>query len=141
MPDLIVIDGGKGQLSSAIKSLEKLGIKNQPIIAIAKKFEEIYFPNLDFPQSLPKSSPALHLLQRIRNEAHRFAITFHREVRAKRILSTQLLGVKGIGEKRAKLLLSKFGSIEGIKQAPIEELEKIVGKNIARNLKEFLSKE
>jgi len=141
MPDLIVIDGGKGQLSSAIKSLEKLGIKNQPIIAIAKKFEEIYFPNIDFPQSLPKSSPALHLLQRIRNEAHRFAITFHREVRAKRILSTQLLGVKGIGEKRAKLLLSKFGSIEGIKQAPIEELEKIVGKNIARNLKEFLSKE
>lgn len=140
MPDLIVIDGGKGQLSSAVKSLEKLGIKNQPIISIAKKFEEIYFPNFDLPQSLPKSSPALYLLQRIRNEAHRFAITFHREVRAKRTLSTQLLQVKGIGEKRAKLLLSKFGSIEGIKQAPLEELEKIVGKNIAKNLKEFLSK-
>ncbi len=140
MPDLIVIDGGKGQLSSAIKSLEKLGIKNQPIISIAKKFEEIYFPNLEYPQSLPKSSPALHLLQRIRNEAHRFAITFHREVRAKRTFTTQLLEVKGIGEKRAKLLLSKFGSIEEIKKAPIEELEKIVGKSVARNLKEFLSK-
>jgi len=140
MPDLIVIDGGKGQLSSAIKSLEKLGIKNQPIISIAKKFEEIYFPNLEYPQSLPKSSPALHLLQRIRNEAHRFAITFHREVRAKRTFTTQLLEVKGIGEKRAKMLLSKFGSIEGIKNAPIEELEKILGKSVARNLKEFLSK-
>lgn len=141
MPDLIVIDGGKGQLSSAIKSLEKLGIKNQPIIALAKKFEEIYFPNIDLPQSLPKSSPALYLLQRIRNEAHRFAITFHREVRAKRTFSTQLLEVKGIGEKRAKLLLSKFGSIEGIKQAPVEELEKILGKTVAQNLKEFLSKQ
>ncbi|MFN3134562.1 MAG: excinuclease ABC subunit UvrC [Candidatus Kryptonium sp.] len=141
MPDLILIDGGKGQLSSALKSLEKLGIKNQPIIALAKKFEEIYFPNLESPQSLPKSSPALYLLQRIRNEAHRFAITFHREVRAKRILSTRLLEVKGIGEKKAQILLSKFGSIEGIKQAPIDELEKILGKTVARNLKEFLSKE
>jgi len=141
MPDLIVIDGGKGQLSSALKSLEKLGIKNQPIIALAKKFEEIYFPNLESPQSLPKSSPALYLLQRIRNEAHRFAITFHRDVREKRVISTRLLEVEGIGEKRAQILLSKFGSIEGIKQAPIEELEKIVGKKVARNLKEFLSKE
>jgi len=141
MPDLIVIDGGKGQLSSALKSLEKLGIKNQPIIALAKKFEEIYFPNLESPQSLPKSSPALYLLQRIRNEAHRFAITFHRDVREKRVISTRLLEVEGIGEKRAQILLSKFGSIEGIKQAPIDELEKIVGKKVARNLKEFLSKE
>lgn len=140
MPDLIVIDGGRGQLTSAIKSLEKLGIKNQPIISIAKKFEEIYFPNLEHPQSLPKSSPALHLLQRIRNEAHRFAITFHRELRTKRTFSTQLLEVKGIGEKRAKLLLSKFGSIEEIKKAPLEELEKILGKKVARNLIEFLSK-
>jgi excinuclease ABC subunit C len=141
MPDLIVVDGGKGQLSSAIKALENLGVKEQPIIALAKKFEEIYFPGIDQPQSLPKSSPALHLLQRIRNEAHRFAITFHRDVRAKRTFSTKLLEVKGIGEKRAKILLSKFGSIEGIKQAPIEELEKILGKSIAKNLKEFLEKE
>jgi excinuclease ABC subunit C len=141
MPDLIVVDGGKGQLSSAIKALENLGVKEQPIIALAKKFEEIYFPGVDQPQSLPKSSPALHLLQRIRNEAHRFAITFHRDVRAKRTFSTKLLEVKGIGEKRAKILLSKFGSIEGIKQAPIEELEKILGKSVARNLKEFLEKE
>lgn len=140
MPDLIVIDGGKGQLTSAIKSLEKLGIKNQPIISIAKKFEEIYFPNLEYPQSLPKSSPALHLLQRIRNEAHRFAITFHREVRAKRTFSTKLLEVNGIGEKRARLLLTKFGSIEEIKKAPIEELEKILGKKVAKNLVEFLNK-
>lgn len=140
MPDLIVIDGGKGQLSAAMKSLEKLGIKNQPIIALAKKLEEIYFPNHDLPQSLPKSSPALHLLQRIRNEAHRFAITFHRELRTKRLLSTQLLEVKGIGEKKAKILLSKFGSIEGIKQATLEELEKVVGKKVAKNLKEFLEK-
>jgi excinuclease ABC subunit C len=141
MPDLIVVDGGKGQLSSAIKALENLGVKEQPIIALAKKFEEIYFPGVDQPQSLPKSSPALHLLQRIRNEAHRFAITFHRDVRAKRTFSTKLLEVKGIGEKRAKILLSKFGSIEGIKQAPIEELEKILGKSVARNLKKFLEKE
>ncbi len=140
MPDLIVIDGGKGQLNSAIKSLEKLGIKNQPIISIAKKFEEIYFPNLEYPQSLLKSSPALHLLQRIRNEAHRFAITFHREIRTKRTFSTQLLEVKGIGEKRAKLLLSKFGSIEEIKKAPIEEIEKIIGKTATKNLIEFLTK-
>jgi excinuclease ABC subunit C len=140
MPDLIVIDGGKGQLTSAIKSLEKLGIKNQPIISIAKKFEEIYFPNLEYPQSLPKSSPALHLLQRIRNEAHRFAITFHRELRTKRTFSTKLLEVDGIGEKRAKLLLTKFGSIEEIKKAPIEELEKILGKKVAKNLIEFLNK-
>lgn len=140
MPDLIVIDGGRGQLTSALKSLEKLGIKNQPIISIAKKFEEIYFPNLEYPQSLPKSSPALHLLQRIRNEAHRFAITFHRELRAKRTFSTKLLEVEGIGEKRAKLLLTKFGSIEEIKKAPIEELEKILGKKVAKNLVEFLNK-
>ncbi len=140
MPDLIVIDGGKGQLTSAIKSFEKLGIKNQPIISIAKKFEEIYFPDLEYPQSLPKSSPALHLLQRIRNEAHRFAIAFHRELRAKRTFSTKLLEVKGIGEKRAKLLLTKFGSIEEIKKAPTEEIEKILGKKVAKNLIEFLNK-
>lgn len=140
MPDLIIIDGGKGQLKSAIKSLEKLGIKNQPIISIAKKFEEIYFPDLEYPQSLPKSSPALHLLQRIRNEAHRFAITFHRELRAKRTFTTKLLEVKGIGEKRAKLLLSKFGSIEEIKKAPFEEIEKILGEKITKNLIEFLNK-
>jgi excinuclease ABC subunit C len=138
LPDLIVVDGGKGQLSSAMRALDKLGIKEQPIVALAKRFEELYLPYVDEPRSLPKTSPALYLLQQIRNEAHRVAITFHREVRKRRSITTKLLEIEGIGEKRAKLLLSKFGSVEEIRKTPVEKLSEVIGKKLAWRIKESL---
>ncbi|MGH2574192.1 MAG: excinuclease ABC subunit UvrC, partial [Ignavibacteria bacterium] len=109
-PDLIVIDGGKGQLSSAIKVLNNLGVTNQNIIGLAKKLEEVYMPGDSLPQPIPKTSSGLKLLQRVRNEAHRFAITYHRKLRDKRTLTTELEEIEGIGKKTAEKLLKEFGS-------------------------------
>jgi excinuclease ABC subunit C len=115
MPDLIVIDGGKGQLSSAVKVLSDLGIENQNIIGLAKKLEEVYVPGASDAQSIPKTSSGLKLLQRVRDEAHRFAITFHRSLRDKRTLKSELEEIKGIGKLTAQKLLKEFGSVEKIK--------------------------
>jgi len=123
LPQLIVIDGGKGQLSSAYKSLEKLGIQDRiTIIGIAKRLEEIYFPNESIPLHLSKRSDTLKVIQHIRNEAHRFAITFHRDQRSREFVRTELTEIPGIGEKTANKLLSHFGSVKKVKSAKIKVL-------------------
>ena len=143
-PDLIVIDGGKGQLSSAVHVLSDLNINGQIIIGLAKKLEEVYFPGDSDPYSIPKASSGLKLLQRIRDEAHRFAVTFHKDLRDKRTLTSELLEIKGIGEKTSKKLLTKFGSVEALKEKIIsnyEEVEKVAGKKTAKILKEHFATE
>lgn len=132
LPDLIVIDGGKGQLASALKSAEKLGITDKvEIISIAKRLEEIYFPHDAFPLHISKRSETLKVLQHIRNEAHRFAITFHRNQRSRGTMRSQLTDIKGIGQKTTTLLLRKLGSVKKIREASLEELETITGKSRA----------
>jgi excinuclease ABC subunit C len=121
-PDLIVIDGGKGQLSSAKSVLDKLNVADQPIIGLAKRLEEIFFPGHPDAQMLPKTSSSIKLLQHIRNEAHRFAITFHRQKRKKRTITSVLDQIPGIGPKRRNELLKKFGSIKKIKELEIQDL-------------------
>jgi excinuclease ABC subunit C len=141
MPDLIVVDGGKGQLSSAVKVLTDIGFKDLNIIGLAKRLEEVYVPNASDAQSVPKTSSGLKLLQRIRDEAHRFAITFHRSLRDKRTLKSELEDIKGIGKKTAQKLLTEFGSVEKIKEAikeNFEEFEKKAGKKVAEKVKEYL---
>ena len=125
-PDLIMVDGGKGQLSSAIESLESLGVKNYEIIGLAKRLEEVFLPWNPEPQSIPKTSSSLKLLQHVRDEAHRFAITFHRERRSKRTITSELLEIKGIGEKVAQKLLSQL-SLDEIKTAEEARLSEIIG--------------
>lgn len=126
VPDLIMVDGGKGQLSSAVEALNDLGIKNYEIIGLAKRLEEVFLPGESEAQSIPKTSSSLKLLQHVRDEAHRFAITFHRERRSKRTITSELLEIKGIGEKVAQKLLTKF-SLEEIKKAHLEKLTEVVG--------------
>lgn len=136
LPDLIVVDGGKGQLSSACEALKELNIYGQvPIIGIAKKLEEIYYPEDPFPLHINKKSQGLLLLQQIRDEAHRFAITFHRQKRSKGQLKTAIEGLEGIGEKTALKLLKHFKSVKKIKEAPFEEIENIVGRKKAEIIK------
>jgi excinuclease ABC subunit C len=134
-PDLLVIDGGKGQLSSALESLRSLNITDIPVIGLAKRLEEIYIPGVSDPQTLPKGSPSLRLLQRIRNEAHRFAVTYHRQVRGKRAMQSELDLVEGIGKKRSKLLLEVFGSVQGIRHASEEQLAEVVGEKLAEKIR------
>lgn len=129
LPDLIVIDGGKGQLSSAVEALKQLEIYGQiPIIGIAKRLEEIYFPYDEFPIHISKKSESLKLIQHIRDEAHRFAITFHRSKRSKAAIDSELFKVDGIGEKTAEKLLKHFKSIKKLKTADPMEIEAIIGK-------------
>ncbi len=136
LPDLIIVDGGKGQLSSACEALKELNIYGQiPIAGIAKRLEEIYYPEDPLPLHINKKSPGLLLLQQIRDEAHRFAITFHRQKRSKGQITTELDGLEGIGKKTAEKLLKEFKSVKKIKEAPLEELEKLVGKKKALSLK------
>ncbi|MFZ2865151.1 MAG: helix-hairpin-helix domain-containing protein, partial [Ignavibacteriaceae bacterium] len=137
LPDLIMVDGGKGQLSSAVEVLDNLGIKNYSIIGLAKRLEEVYLPGKSDPELIPKTSSGLKLLQQIRDEAHRFAITFHRERRSKRIIKTELTDIKGIGNETAKQLLEKFGSLDAIRNSSIEELESVIGKKKTQLLKEY----
>ena len=126
-PDLIMVDGGKGQLSSAIETLDELEIKNYEIIGLAKRLEEVFLPGESDAQSIPKTSSSLKLLQHVRDEAHRFAITFHRERRSKRTFATELTEIKGIGEKVAQKLLAELGSLDVIKNASEEALSKVIG--------------
>ena len=131
-PDLIMVDGGKGQLSSAVKILKNLGVNNQEIIGLAKRLEEVYLPGISDPQSIPKTSSGLKLLQHVRDEAHRFAITFHRQRRSKRTLTSELLEIKGVGKKIAEKLLTHFNSIDEIRKAEVDELAEVIGKAKAR---------
>ncbi|GAB4370632.1 MAG: excinuclease ABC subunit UvrC [Calditrichia bacterium] len=122
MPDLILIDGGKGQLSSALQVLNELGIADQPIIGLAKRLEEVYLPGMSESQNIPKRSAGLKLLQHIRDESHRFAITYHRKLRSKQTLKSPLDDIPGIGPKRKQMLLKTFGSLKKIREASKEEL-------------------
>lgn len=141
LPDLLVIDGGKGQLTSALQALEELGVKDQPIISLAKRLEEVYLPGFPAPQNLPKASSSLRLLQALRDESHRFAITYHRQLRSKRSLTSTLDDIPGIGEKRRKDLLSHFGSLKKLSQATEDEISQVPGissslaKTISQSLK------
>ncbi len=135
LPDLVVVDGGKGQLSAAVETLRAIDLPNQPIVGLAKKLEEIFLPGQSESVLLPRTSSALKLLQHIRDEAHRFAITFHRSVREKRVISTQLTDVEGVGATRATKLLREFGSVKGIQEAPLERVAAVVGMKTARNIK------
>jgi excinuclease ABC subunit C len=133
IPQLIVIDGGKGQLSSAVKSLEKLDLRRKvTIIGIAKKLEEIYFPEDPLPLYIDKKSETLKIIQRMRDEAHRFGITHHRKKREKGTLKTELTGIKGIGNSTSQKLLRKFKSVKNIKTASLDELAEAVGKAKAK---------
>jgi excinuclease ABC subunit C len=128
LPQLIVIDGGKGQLSAALKSLEELGLRGKiSIVGIAKRLEEIYFPQDPIPLYLDKKSETLRVIQQLRNEAHRFGITFHRNKRSKAAISSVLEGIDGIGEKTAQQLLRKFKSVRRIRESSLEDLASVVG--------------
>ena len=129
-PDLIVIDGGKGQLGMACGVLDKLNLTHIPIIGLAKEFEEIFIPNSSRPIIIPKNNQALHLLQQVRDESHRFAITYHRKLRSKNISASSLDDIAGIGKKRKINLLKEFETIDNIKNASVEELAKIEGMNL-----------
>jgi excinuclease ABC subunit C len=137
-PNLIIVDGGKGQLSSACEALQELGLYGKiPIVGIAKKLEEIYYPEDPLPLLISKKSPALLLIQRIRDEAHRFAITFHRKKRSQNTFVTEIENIPGLGKKTADKLLAHFKSVKKIKEAELEELIKIAGEKIARKIKEL----
>ncbi len=141
LPDLIMVDGGKGQLSSAVEVLEELGIKNYNIIGLAKRLEEVFLPEKSDPELIPKTSSGLKLLQQVRDEAHRFAITFHRTRRIKRIINTELTNIKGIGTETANVLLKNFGSLEKIKHSSKEELAVVIGNKKALLLIEHFNNE
>jgi excinuclease ABC subunit C len=131
LPDLIMIDGGKGQLSSALRVLKKLELNSLPVIGLAKQLEEVFIPNRKDSILIPRTSSSLRLLQQIRNEAHRFAVTFHRKKRDERTLQTELLGIKGIGKITAQKLLINFGSTENLKKASKEKISKVTGNKLA----------
>ena len=141
VPDLILIDGGKGQLSSALQVLLELGFSNIPIAGIAKREEEIFMPYNEDPIMLDRSSQGLYLIQRVRDEAHRFAITYHRNIRQKKSIQSELDTINGIGKVKKKALLKKFGSTEKIKNSSIKEITTIknINDNLARNILEALN--
>ena len=140
LPQLIIVDGGKGQLSSALKSLEILGLRGKiAIIGIAKRLEEIYYPDDPIPLYLDKKSETLRLIQQMRNEAHRFAITFHRNKRSNQALNSSLDNIPGIGEKTKITLLKKFKSLKNIQVLPIEMLISEIGESKAKKLRSFLN--
>jgi len=134
LPDLIMVDGGKGQLSSAVEVLNEMGFSDYNIIGLAKRLEEVFFPGQSDAASIPKTSSGLRLLQQIRDEAHRFAITFHRNRRSKRTIKTELTDIKGIGQSTAQKLLKELGSLSAIKSVDINELIPIIGKQKAEIL-------
>jgi excinuclease ABC subunit C len=136
-PDLVLIDGGKGHLTSAIEVMRQLGIDDIPIASLAKQNEEVYLPDKEQPLLLPRSSPALYLLQRIRDEAHRFALSYHLKVRRKAAM-TSALDIPGIGPKRRRALMKQFGSVGRIREAPVEHLAAVPGMTpaLAQKVKE-----
>jgi excinuclease ABC subunit C len=141
LPQLVIIDGGKGQLSSAVKSLGKLDLRDKiTIIGIAKKLEEIYFPGDSIPIYLDKNSFTLRLIQQLRNEAHRFGINFHRDKRSSGMIRSDLDNIAGIGPVTKEILLRSFQSVDAIKKAGREELEKLVGKSKTEIIADYFSK-
>jgi len=138
-PDLILIDGGRGQLSAGLEVLESAGYADIPTFALAKEREEIFAPGRSDPIVLERSSPAMFLVQRVRDEAHRFAITHHRKVRSRKALTSPLDSVEGIGPARKRVLLRHFGSVQAIREAPVDEIVKLgIPERLAARLKETL---
>lgn len=141
LPQLIIIDGGKGQLSAAMKSIKALGIEDKvTVIGIAKRLEEIFFPDDPIPIYINKKSESLKLIQQARNEAHRFAITFHRNQRSRAFTTTELTDIPGVGEKIATKLLQHFGSVKKLKDATAQELEGLIGKSAAKKVLLYFGK-
>ena len=140
VPDLVLIDGGKGHLSAALEVFLELGLDDVPLASLAKENEWLYVPHTAEPIALPRDSQALHLVQRLRDEAHRFAITYHRSLRSKSSLKSSIDMVTGIGPKRKRMLLRKFGSIQAIKEAPLDEIAAVPGltRSLAVRLKQTL---
>ena len=139
LPDLVIIDGGKGQLSHAVQAMKEVGVYGQfALIGIAKRLEELYYPEDPLPLYIDKKSETLKIIQQLRDEAHRFGITQHRNRRSKGSLGTELTQIKGIGEETARLLLSHFKSIKNLKSQSFEAIEKVVGKVRAKILMEYL---
>ena len=126
-PDLLLIDGGKGQLSAVVEVLEELDMTGLVVAGLAKEHEWLYLPNQSEPIVLPANSPALHLIQRIRDEAHRFAVTYHRQRRAKSMTRSALDALEGIGPVRKKRILATFGSVAAIKRASLDEIAAVKG--------------
>lgn len=138
LPQLIIIDGGKGQLSSAVESLKKLDLYGKiPVIGIAKRLEELFYPEDEFPLYIDKKSETLRIIQQLRDEAHRFGITHHRKKRSRNTFLTVLEEIDGIGENTAQLLLKEFKSVEKIKKVSFEDLQKLVGKSKAEKLMKY----
>ncbi|MCP4762159.1 MAG: excinuclease ABC subunit UvrC, partial [archaeon] len=137
LPDLILVDGGKGQLNAGVSVLKDLGLEI-PIIGLAKKFEEIFLPGEKNPIILPKNSPLLKIFQKVRDEAHRFAVRLHKKRRTKRITGSLLDDIKGVGPATRNKLLKQFNSVDGIKKASIEELSQVVGEKLAKLIKEAI---
>jgi len=136
LPDLILVDGGKGQLSSATEVLAKLNLQDQPVIALAKRLDEVFIPGVSEAQNIPKTSSGLRLLQQIRDEAHRFAIEYHRKLRGKRSVYSELNEINGIGDQRKKRLIRHFGSIKNLKTASLEDIRTVQGlpENLAEKI-------
>jgi excinuclease ABC subunit C len=142
LPDLIIVDGGKGQLSSACRELQRLGLFEQPIIGIAKEFEEIYRPGRPLPLRLPEDSGALKMLQRIRDEAHRFANSFHSLLLKRRISESVLDEIPGVSESRKKALLEAFGSVERIRKSSVEKISSVtgIGARLGEQISQYLAR-
>ncbi|MBN9494468.1 excinuclease ABC subunit UvrC [bacterium] len=138
LPDLVIIDGGKGQLGAAVAAMREIGAYEIPTVGLAKRFEELFVPGEAEPVVLPRGSEALYLVQRIRDEAHRFAITFHRQLRGKGAIASALDSVPGVGPKRKKALLKKFGSVKAIREAEVDDIASTVGftRALAEKVKE-----
>ena len=135
LPQLIIIDGGKGQLSSSLKSLDALGLRGKiAIIGIAKRLEELFYPEDKYPLYLDKKSETLKVIQHLRNEAHRFGIEHHRNRRSKNALQTEMETINGVGEKTIVVLMKEFKSVKRIKLATLKELENVVGLSKAQKI-------
>jgi excinuclease ABC subunit C len=139
-PDLVLIDGGKGQLNAALSAMAQAGASSIPVASLAKENEEIFIPQQSEPVTLSHRSPGLKLLERLRDEAHRFALDYHLKTRRKQSIASVLDSVPGIGPKRKRALLRQFGGVQGIRDASIEELATTKGmnKSLAKKLKEYL---
>jgi excinuclease ABC subunit C len=131
-PDLLIIDGGKGQLSAACDALNAHGLSDQPVVSLAKKFEEVFVPHQSRPVIIPRDSKVLFLLQQLRDEAHRFAITYHRQLRGKAATQSAISGIKGLGQKNKQLLLAHYGTIERMLAAPPQEIATVLGITVKR---------
>ena len=123
----MVVDGGLPQVNAAARALEDVGVVDVAVVGLAKRLEEVWVPGEEFPVVLPRTSEGLYLLQRLRDEAHRFAITFHRQRRSRAMTASRLDGIPGLGEKRRKALLKQFGSVKRISAASVEELAAVPG--------------